>query len=172
MKAQGNSCRMAERFLARYTAGTLSAEEEREFRAHYAACDDCLESVCREDPSAVFAGLRFHEPAVPGDIWPAVEERIAPKRTWGIFQWSPRIAVAALALMLIISMGVFFSRMHHGPTMTVTDKPVVFSEILLQKHLNSAANLLKPDVRMIDYDDPASKVRFTMIYDKGLKDVN
>lgn len=171
MTIQGNRCSMAERFLERYTAGTLSPEEEREFRRHYATCDVCLESVCREDPSAVFAGLRFHEPAVREPVWSEIEARLARKRAWATFEWSPRFAVAALGLIFVISLGLYVFRSHKVPPGSGGQADLL-NTVLLHKHLSNAANLLKPDVSMIDYDDQANKIKFTMIYDKGLKDVN
>ncbi len=89
------TCESARNLIDSYVAGTLAARDALALEEHVAVCAECTIDLAAAGSLAgpVRALPRRMDP--PGDLWPAVRQRLVRKRTPG---WG---ALAAAAVLLI-----------------------------------------------------------------------
>jgi predicted anti-sigma-YlaC factor YlaD len=177
-------CEYCVRLLRPFLEGKLEEEKEKAFRDHYAACDTCLEQVFRADASALFSKLRFQEEEAPlAGIWPAIEEEIGKKkrRVLPVFQWVPRYALAAVLAFLLIAVSVYLNwtpvpgtrpARERKTTVLISDRDVI-ADVITRRHLSRSADLLNPDVTVVDLDyrpKDSDACKLTMFFNKNMEE--
>lgn len=92
--------------LSRYLEGELSPAEKGEVEEHLNACSDCRADLAtlRE----LVRSLRsLREDRWVGDLWPAIEERLARPRGWEFWRLVPRPLEVAAVLVVLLWVGIW-----------------------------------------------------------------
>jgi hypothetical protein len=103
-----------------YARGELDSAAAAAFEAHLAACSDCETALLAlaAAPPGIGGLSRSIEPAT--DLWPAIQERVAPRRGSSTRIAAPRWALAAAAVLLVaLSSGVTAVFLTSGPARVV-----------------------------------------------------